>query len=90
MEQKLTEKEVEVLQWVAQGYRNRQIGLKLGCSEQTVKNHVGQSMVKLNASDRTHAVFLAIQHGYIDVKVEETERLKKARRLITEAIKELS
>jgi DNA-binding NarL/FixJ family response regulator len=64
----LTPREVEVLQFVAQGYGNKEIGERLGTAAGTVKMHLQNILSKLGASDRTHAVTLAIRRGiiYID------------------------
>jgi DNA-binding NarL/FixJ family response regulator len=61
----LTEREVEVLQRVAQGNRNRDIADVLFISEETVKVHVKHIMDKLGASDRTQAVAIGIRRGII-------------------------
>lgn len=44
---------------------NRLIGERLGIAEQTVKNHIGNAMRKLEIHDRTHAVVVAIGEGWI-------------------------
>lgn len=64
----LTPREIEVLQHVAKGYGNKEIGLRLGTAAGTVKMHLQNILSKLGASDRTHAVTLAIRRGiiYID------------------------
>ena len=61
----LTERERGVLQHVAAGSRNRDIGEKLFISEETVKVHVKHIMEKLGASDRTEAVTIAVRRGII-------------------------
>jgi DNA-binding NarL/FixJ family response regulator len=61
----LTLREIEVLQEVAGGNRNREIGVRLFISEETVKVHVKHIMEKLGASDRTQAVAIAIRRGII-------------------------
>lgn len=61
----LTPREVEVLQYVAQGYGNKEIGARLGTAAGTVKMHLQNILSKLGASDRTHAVTLAIKRGII-------------------------
>jgi DNA-binding NarL/FixJ family response regulator len=61
----LTEREVEVLSRVAEGDRNRDIGQRLGISEDTVKVHVKRIMEKLGAKDRTQAVSIGIRRGVI-------------------------
>jgi DNA-binding NarL/FixJ family response regulator len=61
----LTEREIEVLQQVSGGNRNRDIAEHLAISEETVKVHVKHIMEKLGASDRTQAVAIAIRRGII-------------------------
>jgi len=63
----LTARETEVLNYVAQGYSNKQIAAKLDISEQTIKNHVASIMMKLNANARTQAVVIAVQQGLISI-----------------------
>lgn len=52
----LTEREYEVLCLINQGYSNKEVGEKLFISENTVKTHVSNLLVKLNAKRRTQAV----------------------------------
>lgn len=61
----LSAREAEVLQLVAAGFRNKEIGYKLSISEATVNAHVRHIMEKLGASDRTHAVTKALRRGFI-------------------------
>jgi DNA-binding NarL/FixJ family response regulator len=61
----LSKREVEVLQQVAAGNRNRDIAALLFISEDTVKGHVKHIMGKLGASDRTEAVAIGIRRGFI-------------------------
>jgi len=61
----LSPRETEILDYVAQGYLNKQIAIKLGISEQTIKNHVTSILRKLNVNVRTEAVVLAIKKGLI-------------------------
>jgi DNA-binding NarL/FixJ family response regulator len=61
----LTEREIEVLRFVAEGNRNRDIAVRLFISEETVKVHVKHIMEKLGARDRTQAVAIAVQRGMI-------------------------
>lgn len=63
----LTPRETEILNYIAQGYLNKQIAVKLGISEQTIKNHVTSILRKLNANARTEAVVLAIKQGLISI-----------------------
>ncbi len=64
--ERLTAREVEVLQLVASGRSNREIGQVLFISAKTVSVHLTNSFTKLGASRRTEAVALARQHGLID------------------------
>ena len=63
----LTPREIEILQYIAQGYLNKQIAAELGISEQTIKNHVTSILRKLNANARTEAVVVAIKQGLITI-----------------------
>jgi DNA-binding NarL/FixJ family response regulator len=63
----LTEREREVLQHIAGGNRNRDIAERLFISEETVKVHVKHIMEKLDASDRTEAVAVAVRRGIIQL-----------------------
>jgi two-component system, NarL family, response regulator len=61
----LTEREQEVLQWIARGASNPEIGQHLHISSGTVRVHVHAILRKLGASDRTHAAVLALDQGLI-------------------------
>jgi DNA-binding NarL/FixJ family response regulator len=61
----LTAREIEVLQQVAEGKRNRDIADRLFISEGTVKVHIQHIMDKLGASDRTQAITIAVRRGII-------------------------
>ncbi len=61
----LTGREIEILDWVSKGTSNKQIARQLFISDQTVKNHITSILRKLNANDRTQAVIMAIQHGWV-------------------------
>ena len=63
----LTSRETEILQYIAQGYLNKQIAAELDISEQTIKNHVTSILRKLNANARTEAVVIAIKQGLISI-----------------------
>jgi len=63
----LTEREIEVLQGVAAGKSNKLIAAELNISEGTVKTHMKSILPKLNASDRTHAVMIALKRGILDL-----------------------
>jgi len=61
----LTTREVEILQLVAEGNRNRDIAEQLFISEGTVKVHIKHIMEKLGANDRTQAITIAVRRGII-------------------------
>ena len=61
----LTERELEVLNLLAQGMPNKEIASQLVISERTAKFHVSSIMGKLGATNRTEAVSLAAQKGLI-------------------------
>jgi DNA-binding NarL/FixJ family response regulator len=61
----LTEREREVLQLLAGGASNREIGERLYLAEGTVKNHVSNILAKLHAANRTQAVALAREQGLL-------------------------
>jgi pimeloyl-ACP methyl ester carboxylesterase/DNA-binding CsgD family transcriptional regulator len=60
----LTQREHEILDLLARGLDNHQIGTKLGISEKTVRNHVSNLFAKLNVSSRARAVAVARDAGY--------------------------
>jgi DNA-binding NarL/FixJ family response regulator len=64
-DESLTTREVEVLQQIAGGNRNRDIADKLFITEETVKVHIKHIMEKLGASDRTQAVAIGVRRGII-------------------------
>jgi DNA-binding NarL/FixJ family response regulator len=64
-EQALSQREMEVLQQVAAGCRNRDIAARLFIAEETVKVHVKHIMDKLGANDRTQSVTIAARRGII-------------------------
>ena len=59
----LTERELAILQRLAQGESNTQIAEALCLAEGTVKNYVSSIISKLQANDRTHAAVLALKRG---------------------------
>lgn len=61
----LTDREIEVLRFLADGFGNKEIASRLGISEHTVKFHVASIMGKLGAGNRTEAVILGIRHGLV-------------------------
>lgn len=64
----LTEREMEVLGLLGTGMTNKEIGSELFITERTVKFYVSSILGKLNASNRTEAVTIAVQHGLIEIK----------------------
>ena len=63
--EQLSSREVEVLSLVARGTANKEVARSLRLSEATVKSHLLHIFEKLGASDRTHAVMIAVQRGII-------------------------
>jgi DNA-binding NarL/FixJ family response regulator len=59
----LSPREMEVLQLIAKGQSNREIGKALGIAEATVKWHVNLILSRLGVSDRTEAIVAALQRG---------------------------
>jgi two-component system response regulator DevR len=58
----LTDQERRVLDLVAEGLTNRQIGTRLGLAEKTVKNYVSSLLAKLGLASRTQAAIYATRH----------------------------
>ncbi len=63
----LTEREHDVLRWLARGKTNKEIARALGNSERTVKFHVGSILEKLGAGNRTDAVRIAAGEGLVSL-----------------------
>jgi DNA-binding NarL/FixJ family response regulator len=63
----LSPREIEVLRGVAGGKSNKLIAAELDISEGTVKTHMKNILPKLDASDRTHAVIIAMKRGILDL-----------------------
>jgi len=63
----LSPREVDVLRLIAGGNANKAIASQLSITEETVKGHVKNILAKLAASDRTHAVTIALKRGIIDL-----------------------
>jgi DNA-binding NarL/FixJ family response regulator len=62
---RLSPRELEILEMVAKGLTNKEIGRVTGVSPFTVRNHVRHIMAKLEAGDRTEAATVAIQEGIL-------------------------
>jgi len=66
MRTSLTGRELEVLEMLARGLTNKEIGSALSISGNTVRNHVNSIIEKLEVSDRTEAATSAIYRGIIE------------------------
>lgn len=64
----LTSREVEVIQLISQGLRNKEVGAMLGITEGTVQIHVKNIFAKLGVNDRTGAVQVAVRRGLIHMR----------------------
>ncbi len=64
----LSQREVDVLSWVARGATNKEIARALHVSEATVKSHLLHIFSKLEVDDRTQAVTVAVQKGIISLE----------------------
>jgi len=63
--EELSERELEVLRWMAKGQNNLQIAKTLSVTERTVRYHVENILSKLKATNRMEAVIIGIQRGWI-------------------------
>ena len=64
---KLSPRELDIMHCLVDGCSNLDIANRLHISEQTVKTHIRNILQKLDARDRTHAVSIAAERGYIDL-----------------------
>ena len=64
----LTSREIQVLQLISQGLRNKEVGAMLGITEGTVQIHVKNIFAKLSVNDRTGAVQVAVRRGLIQMR----------------------
>ena len=60
----LTEREIDILRKITQGYKNKQIADQLEISEQTVKTHINRILKKLRVDNRTKAVLVAMERKF--------------------------
>jgi len=67
----LTEREVQILKLLAQGYTNLEIASELGLSEKTVRNRLSEIFQKLHLNNRTQAALYAIREGLAQPEPEE-------------------
>jgi two-component system, NarL family, response regulator len=63
----LTARELEILEMLAKGLTNKQIGIALAIAANTARNHVNNIIEKLEVADRTEAVTTAIQQGLLEL-----------------------
>lgn len=63
----LTRRETQVIELVAEGFRNREIGTNLGITEQTAQVHVKNILAKLKVRDRAAAINVALKRGIIHI-----------------------
>jgi DNA-binding NarL/FixJ family response regulator len=63
--QEMSQREIDVLNAVAGGLKNKEIADQLGLTESTVNTHIKHILGKLNARDRTQAVTIALRRGII-------------------------
>ena len=61
----LTDREKEILRWVAAGLQNKEIAHKLGISLATVRNHIHNILEKLDVHSKLEAVSLAFRQGWV-------------------------
>ena len=66
--ERLSDRENMVLQLVASGTPNKDIGSRLEISERTVKNHLTSIFKKIEVSDRTQATLFAVRNNLVDVR----------------------
>jgi DNA-binding NarL/FixJ family response regulator len=66
-EENLTPRELDVLQLIRDGHRNKQIAKKLDIAETTVNYHIKNIVDKLGAKDRTHALTIAVRRGLLQI-----------------------
>ena len=66
-EDDLTDRELEVLELIRDGNRNKQIAGQLSIAETTVNFHIKNLVDKLRANDRTHAVTIALRRGLLQI-----------------------
>ena len=64
----LTPREVQVMELVSEGKRNKEIAVRLGISEETVQVHLKNIFAKLKVGERTAAVNVAIRRGIVHIK----------------------
>lgn len=71
--ERLTDRELDVLQLAAKGFTNKAIGIQLGISDRTVQGHLAHIFTKMQAGSRTEAVMRAMSLGWISQGTDQTE-----------------
>jgi DNA-binding NarL/FixJ family response regulator len=66
-QQKPSCRELDVLELVAEGLSNKEIAIRLFVSEDTIKTHIRNLLVKLRARNRAHAVAIGLDRGLIEL-----------------------
>ena len=66
--ERLTNREMEVLRCIAKGFSNQDIAQALFVSEKTVKNHLTNIFRKLNVNDRTQALIYVLKNNMVDLE----------------------
>ena len=88
IESPLSSRERQILSLIASGYVNKQVATEFGISEHTIKNHMTHILEKLDVCDRTHAVVLAMQNGWISPKgTNNTLNGKSDRNSVNQSLK---
>jgi DNA-binding NarL/FixJ family response regulator len=70
LDETLTPREQEVLRGVAGGNSNKRIAQQMGLSENTINNYLKNILAKLRARDRTHAVIIALERGFMQLRTD--------------------
>lgn len=73
----ISSREIEVLTLAAEGYSDDRIARQLCISRHTAYNHMHNIITKLNVSNRTYAVVLALRIGYLSIELTERRDMKK-------------
>ena len=66
--ERLTAREMDVLEWIAKGFSNQDIGKARGLSEKTVKNHLTSIFHELKVNDRTQALIYVLKNKIISLE----------------------
>jgi NarL family two-component system response regulator LiaR len=70
----LTERELEVLRWIARGLSNQEIATQLHVSERTITTHISNILDKLHLANRTQATLYALRKGIASLYEEQDEQ----------------